>query len=114
MNRPSAISTPVTTGSPSGPVSVRTSFGKTPPCTVRPLSATSRPMACPAPSSSWVLISQGAPSMTIGSAPSCCSPAAASRPSSPPPMVTALTTRPSFSVSAATSRLRNQTSSSVR
>ena len=110
MMRPSAISTPVTWPSSSD----RTSEGNTPPWTVNPLASIRRPRACPAPSSSWVFMSQGEPLMTIGVAPSCSVPAADSRPSSPPPMVTALTLRPSFSVSSAMALLMAQTSSSVR
>ena len=81
---------------------------------VKPLASISRPRACPAPSSSWVFISHGEPLMTIGVAPSCSVPAADSRPSRPPPMVTALTLRPSFSVRSAMALLMAQTSSSVR
>ena len=110
MMRPSAISTPVTWPSSSE----RTSEGNTPPWTVKPLASMRRPRACPAPSSSWVFMSQGEPLMTTGVAPSCSVPAADSRPSSPPPMVTALTLRPSFSVSSVIALLMAQTSSSVR
>ena len=55
MIRPSAISTPVTWPSSSE----RTSEGKTPPWTVKPLASISRPRAWPAPSSSWVFIEPG-------------------------------------------------------
>ncbi|BAS13331.1 hypothetical protein AHiyo8_16340 [Arthrobacter sp. Hiyo8] len=75
---------------------------------------TSRPSAWPAPSSSWAFMSQREPLMTVACAPNSMVPAAASKPRRPPPMVTVLTVRPSFSVSSAMALLMAQTSSRVR